>query len=139
VPLYGRLSELTATALKPGGVLAVMCGQYHLPDVLAAMTPHLAYCWTMAYLMFGDTNQVWNRKVNTSWKPVLVFGRLPKWCDDVVRSGGPDKEHHEWGQDEVGMAALVDKLTRPGQLVCDPFLGGGTTAGVLVAADEAAG
>jgi len=31
------------------------------------------------------------------------------------------------------MADLVERLTKPGQLVCDPFLGGGTTALVALA------
>jgi DNA modification methylase len=31
------------------------------------------------------------------------------------------------------MADLVERLTNPGQLVCDPFLGGGTTAVVSLA------
>lgn len=39
-----------------------------------------------------------------------------------------DKRFHHWGQSESGMAALVERLTLPGQLVCDPFLGAGTTA-----------
>src|SRR5205814_2114548 len=39
-----------------------------------------------------------------------------------------DKRFHAWGQSESGMGQLVDRLTLPGQLVCDPFLGGGTTA-----------
>ena len=26
------------------------------------------------------------------------------------------------------MSDLIERLTKPGQLVCDPFLGGGTTA-----------
>ena len=26
------------------------------------------------------------------------------------------------------MADLIERLTKPGQLICDPFLGGGTTA-----------
>jgi DNA modification methylase len=31
------------------------------------------------------------------------------------------------------MADLVERLTKPGQLICDPFMGGGTTAIVALA------
>jgi site-specific DNA-methyltransferase (adenine-specific) len=47
-------------------------------------------------------------------------------CKSAVNDN--DKRFHSWGQSETGMADLVERLTKPGQLVCDPFLGGGTTA-----------
>ena len=52
---------------------------------------------------------------------------------DVVRSEGNDKRFHHWGQSESGMAALVERFTRPGDLVLDPFCGGGTTGVVALA------
>ena len=39
-----------------------------------------------------------------------------------------DKRFHGWGQSESGITSLVEKLTDKGNLVCDPFLGGGVTA-----------
>ena len=79
--------------------------------------------------------QQWEAKVNTSWKPVLVFGDAEGWFGDVARSkvNDNDKRFHGWGQSESGMSDLVERLTKPGQLVCDPFLGGGTTAVVSLA------
>ncbi len=136
LPLYGELARLGAVALKPSGVLAVMCGQSHLPVILAAMTPHIRYRWTMAYLTpGGQSPQIWPRKVNTFWKPVLVFGAAEEWMGDVVRSdpNDNDKRFHHWGQSESGMARLVEVLTKPDALICDPFLGGGTTAVVSLA------
>jgi DNA modification methylase len=60
----------------------------------------------------------------------LLFGKAIEWIGDVTRSdvNDNDKDHHHWGQSESGMADLVNRLTKPGQLVCDPFVGGGTTA-----------
>jgi len=131
IPLYGELARLAKVALKPEGVLAVMTGQYHLLDVGALMARHLQYRWTLAYMTpGGQSPQIWPRKVNTFWKPVILFGAAERWIGDVVRSdvNDNDKRFHEWGQSESGMARLVEILTEPGQLVCDPFLGGGTTA-----------
>ena len=132
IPLYGELARLAATALKPNGVLAVMCGQSYLPEILAAMTPHIRYRWEMAYLTpGGQAVQLWDRKVNTFWKPILIFGEQAddaKWLGDVVKSDANDKRFHEWSQSESGMGRLVEVLTDPGQLIADPFLGGGTTA-----------
>ena len=136
--LYEDLARLAKSALKPHGILAVMVGQSYLPEILARMTRHMEYAWTLAYLTpGGQAVQIWNRKVNTFWKPVLLFGGPQKagWIGDVVSSdvNDNDKAHHHWGQSESGMARLVERLTKPGDLVCDPFLGGGTTAVVSLA------
>lgn len=136
IPLYGELARLSKLALKPDGILAVMCGQSYLPEILPVMSAILPYRWTMAYLTpGGQSPQIWPKKVNTFWKPILLFGGAPDWIGDVVKSdvNDNDKRYHEWGQSESGMARLVESLTEPGQLVVDPFAGGGTTGVVCEA------
>lgn len=128
------LAEIAARILKPGGICAVMVGQSYLPEILTRMEHSLAYHWMIAYLTpGGQAVQLWDRKVNTFWKPVLIFVKGEyggDWLGDVARSdvNDNDKDHHHWGQSESGMADLIERLTKPGQLICDPFLGGGTTA-----------
>jgi 16S rRNA G966 N2-methylase RsmD len=136
LPLYEDLARLAKPVLKPDGVLAVMVGQSYLPEILTRMTKHMTYRWTLAYLTpGGQAVQLWARKVNTFWKPVLLFGGEGSWLGDVIKSdvNDNDKRFHAWGQSESGMARLVECLTAPGDLVCDPFAGGGTT-GVVCAA-----
>lgn len=135
VPLFADLAALAARVLKPGGLCAVMVGQSYLPDVYRLMTrDDLAYHWTLAYLTpGGQATQLWQRKVNTFWKPILVYSKgeyTGPWLGDVASSdvNDNDKNHHHWGQSESGMADLIERLSRPGNLICDPFLGGGTTA-----------
>lgn len=119
--------------------MILMVGQSIMPEVLSSvvgvnetgMTPW-EYHWSSAYLTIGPATRIWDRKVSTSWKPILSFGRndcdWPNLTTDIFRSSGDDKNHHYWGQNENGMAALVEAFTEPGDLVIDPFLGGGTTA-----------
>lgn len=112
-------------------VVAVMCGQSYLPEIVYRMTKHIKYRWTIAYMTpGGQAVQLWQSKVNTFWKPVLLFGEAVEWIGDVAKSSvnDNDKRFHEWGQSESGMVDLVERLTSPGQLVCDPFIGAGTTA-----------
>lgn len=138
---YTELAGLVARALRPGGSLLAMCGQSHLPDVLARLTATdgLTYQWTIAYLTpGGQAVQLWQRKVNTFYKPVIwmVAGVYDgPWMSDVARSevNDNDKRYHHWGQSESGMADLISRVTGPGDLVCDPFLGGGTTGRVALA------
>lgn len=132
LPVYTDLGQFAAYALKPGGSLLVMIGQSYLPEILQAIMPHVPYHWTVSYLTpGGQSAQLWQKKVNTFWKPVLWFVKgayTGEWIGDVSRSQVNDKNHHHWGQSESGMADLVERFTLPGQLVCDPFVGGGTTA-----------
>ncbi len=130
VPLYAVLARLSKTALKLDGILAVMTGQSYLREILWAMGAEIPYRWTMAYETPGPTTKLWARKVFTAWKPVLLFGGATGWIHDVIRSHAPDKRFHVWGQPESVMAQLVEALTRPGDLVCDPFAGGGTIGAV---------
>jgi len=127
-----------AEGCKAAGVplVAVMSGQSYLPEVMRRLCEHLRYRWTLAYMTpGGQAVQQWQAKVNTAWKPVLLFGDAVEWFGDVAISkpNDNDKRFHGWGQSESGMADLVERLTKPGQLVCDPFLGGGTTAVVSLA------
>lgn len=137
--VYGTLAQHAARLLKPGGSLLVMCGQSYLPEILNLMTPHIRYHWTVGYMTpGGQAPQIWQRKVNTFWKPVLWFVNgdyADDWIGDVVKSAvnDNDKRFHNWGQSESGMAELITKFTRAGQTILDPFIGGGTTALVALA------
>jgi 16S rRNA G966 N2-methylase RsmD len=139
LPLWSDLAEHAAKWLKPGGILAAMSGQIHLAEVISRLSEHLDYWWTVSYLTpGGQAVQVFPRRVNTFWKPVLIYrngdGPLPEWFGDVTRSdvndnaggqvGGGDRR---WAQSLSGMTDLVKRLSRPGEHIIDPFMGSGTT------------
>ena len=134
--LYGTLAEESVRLLKPGGSLVVMCGQSYLPEILALMVPHLTYQWMSAYLTpGGQSAQLWTRKVNTFWKPILWFVNgtySGDWKGDVLKSQENDKRFHGWGQSESGMADIVERFSLPGDTILDPFCGAGTTGVVAV-------
>jgi len=134
LPVFTELAEGCKLVGVP--LVAVMSGQSYLPEVMRRLCEHLKYRWTLAYMTpGGQAVQQWQVKVNTSWKPVILFGKAVEWFGDVAVSkpNANDKRFHDWGQSESGMADLVERLTKPGQLICDPFLGAGTTAVVSLA------
>jgi hypothetical protein len=88
----------------------------------------MPYRWTIAYLATGHATTVHARRIHSMWKPVLVYGGTERRLYDVANSGAVEKVHHDWGQSESGMAELLRLVADPGQLICDPFVGGGTTA-----------
>lgn len=133
LPLYSDLSAVAARVLKPGGSLIVMCGQSYLPEVIARLGEHMDYHWCLAYLTpGGQSPQLFHKRVNTFWKPVLWFVKDDyngDYTSDVLKSdvNDNDKRFHEWGQSLSGMRDIVERFTNPGDVILDPFLGGGTT------------
>jgi hypothetical protein len=112
-----------------------MAGQSYIPDLLALMTPHLRYHWTVAYMTPGQSTQIFPRRVMPSWKPVFWFVNGDydgPWHGDVINSAANDKRFHHWGQSESGMGALIERFTDAGDVILDPFCGGGTTGKVAL-------
>jgi hypothetical protein len=130
--LYGELAELAARKLVPGGSLVCYYGQYALPEVLALVTPHLRFLWSLSVVHSGDCARMKLYGIVVKWKPLLWFvrgrrGDMRKFVDDMVVSQ-PEKDAHDWQQSLVEATYYVEKLTPAGGFVFDPFGGGGTTA-----------
>ena len=143
VELYRKLGAFAARALRPGGGLIVMTGKICLPDFSYAIGDasggSLRYWWTCAYLTPGAATTVYRRSVNCGWKPLLWFVRRSYTGPivfDVFKSERAEKEDHEWQQSVSGMRQIVSRFVQPGQVVCDPFVGSGTTG---IAALEVSG
>lgn len=128
LPLLADLAAWADKVLNPEGVLAVLIGQSYLPEVFRLLDGHRPYRWTCCYLTDGPGYVAHHRRVQSNWKPLLVYGRGPRIAD-VVRSAGSTvaKDRHHWGQDYAAFHAIVDMLTVPGATVADPFMGSGTT------------
>jgi hypothetical protein len=134
--LYAELAEWADKVLSADGVLVVMTGHMYLPEVFRLMSGWRPYRWTCAYLTPGAHNTVHARRVMQGWKPLIVYGGGPRF-HDVFRSPGDDKQQHHWGQNLDAFTQVVQTFSRPGQLVADPFLGGGTTAAACLHTDRA--
>lgn len=130
LPLYSDLSRLAARVLKPNGSLIAMVGQSYLPEVIARLCENMTYYWCMCYSTPGQSPQLFQKRVNTNWKPLLWFVKgtyTGDYVGDVLRSPAPDKNFHEWGQSVGGMKDIIERFTYPNDVILDPFLGGGTT------------
>jgi SAM-dependent methyltransferase len=129
LPLLADLAAWADKVLAPDGVLAILMGGTHLPEVYRLLDGHRPYRWTACYLTMRAGYASHARKVQSNWKPILVYGGGPRFVD-VIRCEGSDaaaKDNHKWGQDYGAFHTLVGRLTKPGQTVVDPFCGSGTT------------
>lgn len=137
MPIYSDLSAWAARALKPGGVLVAYSGQYHLPEAIARLSEHLDYVWQAVLLQPQKHTLVHHRQIHVRYKPLLIFSKggyePTTWIQDLVTAGPRTKEsvaHHKWQQDAEAARYYIRRLTEPGALVADPFLGSGTFAKV---------
>ena len=127
---YMRLGELAAAKLKPSGFVVAYIGHHTLPQAVEYLGRHLTYWWTAAVKLRTASQQIFMRHVNSCWRLVLIYQKepltaAPDWWLDFLPGGGADKRFHEWGQHEAEGNYFLEKFTQPGDLVCDPFAGGG--------------
>ncbi|MFH1605532.1 MAG: DNA methyltransferase [Pseudomonadota bacterium] len=131
LPLWSDLSTFAARVLKPDGMLATYTGALDLPEVIMRLSESLQYWWCGAIVLNGHHSRVHPRQIVQGVKPLLFFvkfgGKPDVWIEDTYHSEGEQKDAHDWQQSIGAAIYYIDKLTPPGGLVVDPFLGGGTT------------
>jgi len=132
VQLYEDAARIAKRILKPGGSLIAYSGQRHLPKVLAGMSNHLVYWWTIAGVHEGG-NQIMNKLgIRCGWKPLVWFVKgtradIQNVVMDVIR-GDREKNAHEWQQAQSEAEYFIKELSTDQGCVVDFCLGGGTTA-----------
>jgi len=132
LPLWGDLGKFAADVLKPGSLLITYVPHYWLIEIIEQLRTHLKYVWIGALYQPGAHNHVHPYHIRVMSKPLLFFSSgdyIPKnWFEDAVFSESRQKELHEWQQSLGPALHFIGRITSPGQLVVDPFLGSGTTA-----------
>jgi DNA modification methylase len=133
--LYEVLAKEAKRILKPGAYCFVYCGADSLPNLIELMNPHLTWFWLFEIKHNGGYPRVWNKKLMVGSKPVLAWTkgkpRRREWLHTFHSTeNGADKKFHKWGQSTGFATKIIETLTEEGELVVDPFLGGGTTAKV---------
>lgn len=127
-PLYRWLAEWSARVLVSGGSLICFTGQSRLDRDMRVFGEQLRYWWCLS-MPHHQSQRLAGKFVIIEWKPVLWFvkdhRRGRTLVPDVLRSPAREKADHPWGQGDGGIAPLLEHLTEPGELVCDPFAGTG--------------
>lgn len=131
LPVWDKLGRVAERVLRPGGFLAAYTGQYLLPEVLNALGEHLEYYWQFVTLDDQPTFFI-KKRIGIRYKPVVVFAKPPvaeldKQAHDVIEAGDREKEHHKWEQPTEKAAQLIEAVSEPNDIICDPMCGSGTT------------
>ena len=131
IECWSKLSRFSKRVLKPHGFCIAYSGQMYLPEVINRMSKHLDYYWTFCLQHLGDTQIVNGVNVICKWKPVLIFQngkkKIKNTLKDFVISEGKEKHDHNWQQSKSGISYIMEMFTDPGDIICEPFAGSGTT------------
>lgn len=130
---YESAGRIANRALKPGAFLAIYCGKMFLPEIYHILTQWLDYVWT--YCVFQPDNNWSITRANVgifeAWRPIALFRKPGDYHND--QRFAPDalkctrqKGWHEWQQGTEPVEKYMDLLTEPGDVVLDPFVGGGS-------------
>jgi len=134
--MYSIIGEHAARVLVPGGSLVSFCGHHQVPKVLNDLSEHLRYNWFCGMGHRNALQPMHGARVQVGWTPVVWFTKgsprnVGGYPMDFRDGRQRDKRYHEWGKPEDWYAHWVERLTVPGEQICDPTSGGGTA---LVAA-----
>ena len=132
--LYEALGKCASRKLKPGGILLTYVGTRELIPAGHLLTKYLDYYSVIIVRNHGGQFvPVVGRKLMHGFKTMLCYcnGTLPKDTPvlyDFMEGVGKEKEFHPWQQPVGEALKYIGDLTQPGDVICDPFLGSGTTA-----------
>ncbi|MHB1507975.1 MAG: DNA methyltransferase [Acidimicrobiales bacterium] len=137
VPLYEDLGRFAARVLKPGRLAAVYAGHMRLDDQINLLAAGgLSYVWHGANVLNGRSVRIRTHMIFGHHRSVLLFSagqyRPRRWIHDLAvaegRGGAGERPLHPWQQALEPVRHWVHMVSEPGELICEPFLGSGTTA-----------
>lgn len=131
--LYEWLAHEAKRILRVGGFVLAMAGSIKLNELYRMFDDSgLTYHIELGQISSNDAPILWPKKCLTKHKPILCYSNGPgqprTMVMNIFDSRNFDKSYHHWGQDVESARYYVDCFSGPGDVVLDPFIGGGTTA-----------
>jgi site-specific DNA-methyltransferase (adenine-specific) len=130
---WDDLAAFAARVLVPGGIIAALSGKIHVDDRMDRLAAAgLQYGWIYSQPLPGSNTRILARHVLQEWKPWLCYSNGPwpsgrvDWNGDLLVADARAKDEYEWQQQLGPAVQLVERLTRSGDMVVDPFCGSGT-------------
>lgn len=136
VELFDDLGRFALTYLKDGGSLIMLVDQCHLNDHFRRLdNSGLRYNWFAVWDMVDryGVKINFNRRGVPDIKPIICYvkgvynGEIFSRSKIAAPYEQGAKDFHEYGQSVQGFENLMKPIVRPNDLVCDPFMGSGTT------------
>jgi hypothetical protein len=125
------LADFGPRVLKRGGSLVTIIPHYNLPAVLKLFDGKLKWRHLLSMNQAAGPHPRLAMGIEVCHKPMgwWVKGAYPSgrgFLKDQVEITQSAKTLHPWQQDLSWCLYYIEKLTRPGDVVLDPFFGSGT-------------
>lgn len=125
--------------MKPGAFAVLVIGHVRLPEIFEGLhdcktefgDEALKFYHICALAHSGHLAAMHSVGAMNGFKPVIVLQKPPyrkpyKMYNDLIQGSGKSKETHEWQQSVEEILPMVDAFSKPGDVICDPFMGSGT-------------
>lgn len=140
--VFGPLSfmsqtlKLSATVLRPGGVVAIFCDWRRMADLgyiasTVGLRPATCVAWTRKRPGTGGL-------FRAAWDPILIVSRgTPDAIDraairNVIEADYTTKRVHPYEKPAAVFDHLYSRICREGDIVLDPFAGSGVSGRVAL-------
>lgn len=128
---YTWLAKTAARVLRPDSALLTFCSNVKHKETRQAMDLYLDFVMPLNFVVPGKTMRLFYYHAFVWTTPCLWYqkGRaLPKeWiCDTYLASGPRPNNKHIWSKGSGVIMRWIELFTDPGDIVFDPFCGGGT-------------
>jgi DNA modification methylase len=138
---YAWLAETAARVLKPEKACLVWCSSVKQYEVQPLMRKHLTFVLQLTYTKVAKAYKVWGYKTFLWTTPCLWFQKDGdhfhadhEWLIDSVLDYGnaitstatPPAKTHKWHKNPEAYSYWLQRFTRPGDVVWDPFTGSGS-------------
>lgn len=132
IHLWAPMAMQLYRVLRDGGEVVTLLGHYQVPEVIEAFTSAGFRYWWICGMRQHARRRMIGKRVNIYFKPALWFvkGKKRKLHDmpsDLVLGSMPQKDQHPWEQGTTWFDHWCDRITNPGEIIIDPFMGTGTT------------
>ena len=126
--IYSDLADLAVHVLKPDGLLAVVGSSLLLPQTLRRLE-HEGLRWIMQVNIHMGGPPISSGSphyLDLHQLPLLIYGRPafrpPAGWSDLIEVPKPEDDPSGLDRNELMMRRIVERLCRPGGMVCDPVM-----------------
>jgi hypothetical protein len=133
--LWEELGRLAKRVLKPSAFLVAYAGNFTVESEKKALAKKgltFRACKTVKLVGLRDDDDNFDMKAHgfNDSRQVLIFQKEPTtsgYPEFDFKGFGRDKRYHVWGQPVEEFVQLVERFSKEGDLILEPFGGGGTT------------
>jgi len=143
-PVYDRiddyrwLAETAARVLKADRAMLIWVATPLLPHIIKAIDGLLDFRWQLIHYKPGRVVEKFGAAGYCKYEILLWYdkGRLPRrrfvdvFQSMPFQSKLPQDINHIWAKDPDALALVVEKYSKLGDVIFDPFTGGGTVPAV---------